>query len=269
MKIPAALVEIGPGAFSDCAGLTAIRVDDDNPAYCSLEGVLFNKEKTILVQYPGGRNGAYIIPDGVTRIESYAFSECAGLSGVTIPRSVVDIGELAFLSCSSLVDITIPDGVIEISRRSFESCTGLTNVVVGSGVTLIQSRAFTDCPSLETLYFKGNAPEVAADAFGAPTKVGKVYYLEGTTGWTNPWNGIPTEAWNPEPRPVLAWRTDETGELLILSWSGALAGAVEVAPSAEGPWTVLAPKAELIGGAWQLAIPISGASGFYRLTVYP
>ena len=70
-------------------------MDANNPAYSSVAGVLFDKNQTTLIQYPGGKAGSYTIPDSVTSIGGAAFA-CCSLTSVTIPDSVTSIGELAF-----------------------------------------------------------------------------------------------------------------------------------------------------------------------------
>ena len=82
--------------FDGCTGLTSIVVDASNPVYSSQDGVLYNKAKTMLIQYPGGKSGGFIIPGSVTSIGDYAFYGCTGLTSVTIPDSVTSIGDGAF-----------------------------------------------------------------------------------------------------------------------------------------------------------------------------
>jgi BspA type Leucine rich repeat region (6 copies) len=92
-------------AFYGCTSLTNISVDAGNPAYSSLNGVLFNQAQTTLITFPTGRGGSYIIPNSVTSIVSYAFLGCTSLTSVTIPNSVTSIGGVAFSGCTSLTNI--------------------------------------------------------------------------------------------------------------------------------------------------------------------
>ena len=107
VTIPNSVTSIGIGAFLDCIGLTSINVASDNSNYCSVDGVLFNKDKTTLIQYPGGKQGAYTIPNSVTSIGNSAFSSFSSLTSVTIPNSVTSIGNRAFYYCTGLTSVTI------------------------------------------------------------------------------------------------------------------------------------------------------------------
>ncbi|MDD4048206.1 MAG: leucine-rich repeat protein, partial [Clostridia bacterium] len=108
--IPDCVKSIGEYVFSGCSELTQIIVDGSNENYSSIDGVLFNKEKTIFLQYPIGKTGSYIIPNSVVSIGEYAFSGCSELTSVTIPDSV-SIGNDCFRYCENLISVTIGSDV--------------------------------------------------------------------------------------------------------------------------------------------------------------
>jgi hypothetical protein len=107
VHIPEGVTDIGTGVFAGCPALTAITVDERNPAYCSVDSILFNKSRTTLVEFPAGKTDAsYTIPSTVTAIGKRAFSDCNKLTSVTIPGSVTRIDWWAFISCTDLKSIS-------------------------------------------------------------------------------------------------------------------------------------------------------------------
>ncbi len=151
VTIPDGVINIGSEAFAYCFSLTAITVDALNPAYSSVDGVLFNQNQTTLIQYPGGKTGNYTVPNSVTSIETNAFMGCATITNVTFGNSVTNIGSQAFESCPNLSSVIIPNSVVSIGLAAFESCPSLTNVTIGNSVTHIESFAFFGCPSLTAI----------------------------------------------------------------------------------------------------------------------
>jgi hypothetical protein len=110
VTIPDSVTSIGDWAFINCKSLTAINVDNGNKAYSSQDGVLYNKTKSTLIQYPAGKTTAsFTIPNSVTNIVNNAFRFCASLINVTIPDSVTIIDYNAFAECTRLTSITIPN----------------------------------------------------------------------------------------------------------------------------------------------------------------
>ena len=135
VTIPASAENIGPGAFFGCSKLEAIRVAEGNPNYYSNEnGVLFNKEKTVLHTYPAALEGSYTVPSGVIKIGAYAFSGCS-LSRVIIPNSVTGIDTAAFYHCSNLTHITLPDTITAIGSNAFFKCISLSEISFGGSAT--------------------------------------------------------------------------------------------------------------------------------------
>ena len=120
VTIPDSVTTIGGTAFIRCGSLTSVNVSVDNQNYSSQNGVLFNKDKTMLIQYPIGKEDKeYTIPYSVTTIGDSAFWDCNSLTSVTIPDSVTTIGDYAFRDCDSLTSVTIPDSVESIGYQAF------------------------------------------------------------------------------------------------------------------------------------------------------
>jgi hypothetical protein len=151
-NIPSSVATVKYWAFWRCASLASITVDSQNTAYSSIDGVLFNKDKTVLICYPAGRQeSTYTIPAGVISINGGAFVYCLSLTSVTIPSSVTSIGENAFAECSGLTSITIPTSVTYIEQYAFSECTGLTSVTIPSSVVSVGAYAFEFCDNLRTV----------------------------------------------------------------------------------------------------------------------
>ena len=165
VTIPNSVTSIGSSAFSGCSGLTSIDVASDNSNYCSVDGVLFNKDKTTLIQYPGGKQGAYTIPNSVTSIGYAAFSGCSGLTSVTIPNSVTSIGAGAFNGCTGLTSVTIPNSVTSIGDGAFSGCTGLTSIEIPNSVTSIGRWAFYGCSGLTSIEIPNSVTSIGDYAF--------------------------------------------------------------------------------------------------------
>ena len=166
ISIPQSVTSIGDNAFEYCDSLTSITVDTNNQHYCSVDGVLFNKDKTILIQYPAGNTlTSYSIPDSVTSIGENAFEDCVSLTDITIPDSVTSIDEKAFEDCNRLTNITIPDSVTSIGEKAFSGCDRLTNVSLGDSVTSIGSYAFYRCDSLTSIFIGKSVTSIGSFAF--------------------------------------------------------------------------------------------------------
>ena len=102
MAIGSSVSSIANSAFEGCHDLASFSVDASNVSYSSFEGVLFDKDRTMLVKYPVSKYGeVYIIPSGVTTIGDLAFSD-SFLTRLTVPATVKSIGAKAFSGCYSL-----------------------------------------------------------------------------------------------------------------------------------------------------------------------
>ena len=143
MAIGENVISIGYYPFNCCHSLTSINVSSNNLNYCSVDGVLFNKIKTKLIQYPCGKQGAYTIPNSITSIPDNAFYACESLTSLTIPNSVSSIGNRAFYGCHSLKNVIIPKSVTHIDcilGGPFIGCRSLTSIVVEKGNPVYDSR---------------------------------------------------------------------------------------------------------------------------------
>ncbi len=120
---------IGSSAFSNCDTLQNITIDNNNNYYSSIDGSLFDKDKTTLISYLASNTAtSYTIPNSVVAIGDSAFSGCENLESITIPNSVVTIGRYAFENCSNLESVTILNSAINIGHGAFDGCSNLKSI---------------------------------------------------------------------------------------------------------------------------------------------
>ena len=120
-----------------------------------------------------------VINDGVTKIGSAAFSDCANLTSITIPDSVISIGNRAFYGCTSLTSITIPDSVTSIYEWAFFGCSNLVSIIIPDSVTNIGNLTFCDCISLTSITFPDSLINIS---FSALQNTG---YYKDSSNWQN------------------------------------------------------------------------------------
>jgi hypothetical protein len=206
VTLPSTVSSIGEYAFSNCLKLTAISVDAQDSFYSSVDGVLFDKNKTTLIQYPGGMGGSYAIPSSVTTIEASALSACSGLTSVTIPSSVTSIGSQAFTDCSNLTALTvdsqnpsyssvngvmfdksqatllqypggvsgnytIPSSVAKIGDYAFAMDARLTGITIPNSVTSLGTEAFGYCTGLSSVSLPNRIASIGESAFSGCSRL--------------------------------------------------------------------------------------------------
>ncbi|MEI7938581.1 MAG: leucine-rich repeat protein [Verrucomicrobiota bacterium] len=287
IAIPTNLTNIGYDVFVDCTSLSVIAVNPSNSVYSSVDGVLFNKSQTTLIQYPAGKSrSSYTIPTGVISIGDSAFWGCISLASVVIPDSVTRIGDEAFGLCQSLTSITLGTKVTSIGVGAFEYCFNLATVTIPSSVTMIGVNAFYDCDSLTKVYFQGNAPLVYLNQLpccgGEPTVFDNghngtghdpttVYYLPGTSEWSSTFSGIPTALWF-LPNPLIlefepSFGVQSNGFSFIISWATNIPVVVEACTNlANSAWSPVGTNT-LTDGSYYFSDPqwTNYARRFYRL----
>ena len=218
ISIPSSVRNIGSGAFASCGRLN-INVSSNNTEYCDINGVLFDKNKTLIMAYAKDKiQPEYVIPNGVTGITSYAFGGCAGLTSINIPKSVKYTWGSAFNGCTGLTNINIPDSftVMYDYANDFIGC-GSLNISVGQnntslcdidgvlfskdkktllayakdkiqpkyiipeGTTKIGTSAFEKCTGLTSINIPGSVTCIELDAFRDCTGLTNIHFPDSVT----------------------------------------------------------------------------------------
>lgn len=169
-------MKIGKTPFYACTNLSDISVAQDNPNYCSLNGVLYNKDCSKILACPQTKCGEYTLPVSINEIGEYAFLGCSLLTSVAIPNSVTEIGEAAFSGCTSLSSVTIPNSLTEIKNQTFYACSSLASVIIPESVTLIKKEAFYFCTCLTYVTIPASIKAFGEDAFACCNNLTSVYY---------------------------------------------------------------------------------------------
>ncbi|MBQ3810286.1 MAG: leucine-rich repeat domain-containing protein [Kiritimatiellae bacterium] len=196
--------DVGLDAFGHCPDLVRFNVDNGNAFYRAIDGVLFSKDKTILVAYPARKEGGYVVPDGVVSIcDTFSSS---GLTSLTIPDSVTNL-QASFESCDGLLDVVLGNGVMtcptfgkqllslslgngisEIRGHQFREYSSLTNISLGNNVQSIGDYAFYGCQGLKTITIPASVTSLGSYVFGKNTvstqssicPLSTVYLMEGS-----------------------------------------------------------------------------------------
>ena len=174
ITIPDSVTSIGDFAFHDTAYYNNNANWKNDVLYISNH----------LIKAKDRISGDYVIKGGTKCIANNAFSNCTGLTSITIPDSVTSIGGYAFSGCTGLTSITIPDSVTSIDYDAFSGCTGLTNVTIGNSVTRIGYSAFYGCTSLTSITIPDSVTSIGNSAFYGCTGLKEVH-ISSVEKWCN------------------------------------------------------------------------------------
>ena len=145
VTIPDSVILVSGESFEGCSGIIEFVVGAGNTKYSSIDGVIFNKDGSILVAFPAGIGGDYVIPDSVIIIESYAFKNCYKLTSVTIPDSVILIRGEVFSLCSGLISVTFTSqNPPSMSNKAFNTGTTIEVTSPWDPVTAMADSIGTD-----------------------------------------------------------------------------------------------------------------------------
>ena len=184
--IPANVTGIGTSPFYNCRSLENINTDEANKWYTTVDGVLYDKDKTELINYPAGKkDSSYVIPEGIRTIREKAFYGCLNLCELTIPDSVTEIESGAF-ECSSLIsdeygtikyvdgwvvgsghtaNVVLKDGTRGIAFEAFSGDGIIEKVTMPDTVKYINGCAFENCTNLSEVLLSSSLENIERGAF--------------------------------------------------------------------------------------------------------
>lgn len=184
VHISSSINNIGNRVFESCTSLISITVDENNQNYADIEGVLFDKDITTLIQYPiGNKRTSYNIPVGVTSLSSHCFYGSENIITVTIPNTIISFGINIFERCSNLTTVNFADNskFTILSLRMFSNCTKLTNIEIPSSVTTIENGVFEFCTNLSSITIPDNVTSIESYVFRRCTNLSSIIIPDSVT----------------------------------------------------------------------------------------
>jgi len=278
VTIPNCVTSIGDEAFLFCVNLGTLNLGngvtnfgDSAFAVCGLTNVNISNGAVILGREmfaECSRLESIVIPSGITNIPDYTFEDC-GLTNIIIPGSVTSIGDFAF-DGNPLGCVAPPNSVSSIGGSAYYNCENLTNVIIPASVTQVGSQAFGYDESLTNIFFLGNAPTQTQDQggpFASEEPYTTLYFLPGTTGWTNQFSEATNVLWNPSVPPA----TMHNGQFgVTVTGNTNIPIQLQACTNLTSPvWTPLT-NVSLTNGSFYYSEPVqsNSPSRFYRV-VFP
>ena len=207
ISISNSVTSIGDYVFTDCASLKNIEVAADNGYYQSIDGNLYTKGGTTLLQYAKGKTEtSFSLPSSVETVGKYAFAACEQLTSITLSsalqtiesnafgrcgiteidlNNVKTIGRFAFAGCNNLSTITIPESVTMVEDYAFNYCSNLMGAVIKGGAKTIGSSVFESCSLLEEIEIGVGITKIGANLINDCDNIERITYKGTTTQWSN------------------------------------------------------------------------------------
>ena len=190
ISIPSSVTSIGDAAFSECPKLLEIGVDEDSESFKDIDGDLYTKDGTAILQYAIAKSDeAVTLPEELTSIAPHAFSRALSITTLTVPIGVSDIPDYAFYGCTALNKLIFAGGtqVASIGDGAFSNCSSLCEITIPQSVTSIGEWAFYSCTSLKKVSFERSTAleEVSDYAFAMTPKLEVILYDGSLRKWND------------------------------------------------------------------------------------
>lgn len=167
LRIPKGVKKIGEDYvfLYNANSLETIEVDEENEYFSSVDGVLYNKDKTILLGCPPKKKSDVVVPYGVKTIGTLAFGSCKEIRKIDLPVTVNTIEIAAFSGCIELSDVSLPEGLTTIRSSAFSGCKGLYSINIPSGLKSINENVFNDCSNLTNIVIPEGVEKIGSYLF--------------------------------------------------------------------------------------------------------
>ena len=169
--IPKSIVSYAGSFLEGVSTMKNIDVDPENTVFCSIDGVLYSKDETIIYAYPSNKSQSFNVPETVKIIEILAF-DSAQITSVSFPSSLQTIGSYCFKN-SKLTSVIIPDSVTALSPFAFSSCTSLTYAKLPNQITILNTETFYAC-DLRSIEIPSKVSIIYSRCFALNQNLGKV-----------------------------------------------------------------------------------------------
>ncbi len=175
IKIPSTLEKIDKGAFVGDSGITNFVVDEENNNYCSENGILYNKDKSVLIRYTTGSiEETFTIPNYVKSIEENSFYRANNLKRIVLNNNIKEIPNKAFFYCINLTNVEMTNSVEIIGVLAFARCESLEKIIIPEGVISIENSAFWICKNLEEVNIVGGLITIGNGSFDGCERLTKI-----------------------------------------------------------------------------------------------
>ena len=220
VHLPKSMKKFWGGCFASCNSLKEVTVDPENPWFCSVDGVVYTKDRKELVFYPPGKTDAeFAIPEGCSMIGRNAFAFCDNLKRIIVPSTVTDISYESIFAWNGLegvfvhednkiyssidgnlyskdgkkflrlcvsaenITLTLPEGVVEIADGAAYCSESLTAIHLPKSLTSIGNSAFSSCNNLTAITIPENVAFIGNSAFSGCDNLSNAVFAQ-ASGWS-------------------------------------------------------------------------------------
>ena len=231
-------------AFEACDNLQSFAVSANNPNFSCVNGVLYNKNQTVLLCAPKTVSGEFTIPGGVLTVGEYAFDGCMYLTDLVVGNDVTTIGKRAFNNCMNLTSIKLGSSVKTIDEYAFMNCSRINKLIAPLSLTDIKDHAFERCTGLADIYYAGTQSQWIAVNIGGnnePIDNATIHYESDGSAPADPW--------------YLTYEIVD-GEAVITGCDSSISGSLELPATLGGyPVTTIAMNAFRFSQITDITLP--------------